>query len=305
MRLTREPGFWHLFGLSGWLETTKLLWFVLTPLWMYRVSHSATDVALVPLANMLAMGIAGLVGGRLADRDPARLLVGSLSGVAVLALVGALVATQFAMAVGSILGWTFGLDGGFHLASLGRTVLTNQAFRHRLVDINSAVGLVHSLVKALGPLLAGVLALWLSVPAGMLLTLAVAAGLSGTAWGIPSVRTVRSGRRDASEPQPANPTVGRYVQPHRGLAAGIGYFILWRLSAGVYSSLFCVLLLRVAHGTPATYPLAMALQGAGNLAVASTVPALHRRWRGSVLVGAATLLIVGAEEPIGHRHRSH
>ena len=39
----------------------------------------------------------------------------------------------------------------------------------------------------------------------------------------------------------------------------------------------------------------MALQGAGNLAVASTVPALHRRWRASVLVGAATLLIVGAE----------
>ena len=239
LRLTREPGFWRLFGLSGGLETTKLLWFVLTPLWMSRVSHSATDVALVPLANMLAMGIAGLVGGRLADRAPARLLLASLSGVAVLALVGALVATRSAMAVGSILEWTFGLYGGFHLASLGRTVLTNQAFRHRLVDINSAVGLVHSLAKVLGPLLAGVLALWLSVPAGMLLTLAVAAVLSGTAWRLPSDahRPVRTAGR-LRTPAGANPTVWRYGPQHRGLAAGIGYFILWMLSAGVYSSLF-------------------------------------------------------------------
>lgn len=290
-RLAKEPGFSRLFGLSGGLETTKLLWFVLTPLWMYQASHSAADVALVPLADMMAMGLAGLVGGSLADRAPRTLLWASVAGIAGLALAGGVWAHAAPMPVAAILAWTFLLYGGFRLASLARTVLTNRLFRHRLVDINSAVGFVHSLAKVLGPLLAGALALFLSIPAAMLLTLAAATGLAALARGLaadPPSAPTRTRRAES-------PRVWAYLRKRPALFAGVGYFTLWMLSAGVYASVFYVFLLRMVHAAPSTYPLVMALQGAGNLAAAGWVPALNRRWPSATLVGAATLAVLLAE----------
>lgn len=265
--------FWWLWGISGFLEITKLLCFVVVPLWMFHVTHSAVMVALVPVADMVALVITGSVGGHWADRRPRLLVLLALGGTMGITLIAA--GTESVLNGWELLAVTLGLYGGLRLASFGRTVLTNRVFRNQLVEMNSAVGLIHSVAKVAGPLLGGATFLVLGIRGALI----VAIIAQGIVWTVA-----------ARLPRPENPasshtlveaeahTGWNYLRRNVALRHGILYFSLYMLSSSVYSSLFYIFLIRVVHAPTAWYPLAMAIEGMGNVCIAGWVPRINRRW---------------------------
>lgn len=255
---------------------------------MFQLTHSATLVALVPIADTMALVLTGSVGGRWADRWP--------RGLVLTAMAGAIVLTGIALAMGTGLQWwallltTFGLFGGLRLASLGRTVLTNRIFRGQLVEMNSAVGFIHSAAKVVGPLLGGAGFVVLGIHGALLIAL----GTQCTVWGVavllPHSATVEPlPRRLASAPTLSG---WSYLQSHPALRRGVQYFSLYMLSGSVYSSLFYIFLIRVVHAPTIWYPIAMAIEGLGNVLIAGWVPYINRRWSVSRIMTYATLGMV-------------
>ena len=281
----KNPQFWWLWGLSGVLEMTKLLLFVITPLWMFRVTHSAVFVALVPLADMAALVVTGSVGGRWADRAPRRLMLLSVAGTT--ALTGIIWGTANLWRGGLLLLATFGLYGGLRLASLGRTVLTNRGFRDQLVTMNSAVGLIHSVAKVVGPLLGGAVFLFLGVRGALAVALALQAVLWGVAAIFPSAASEASTVPVSATAQRVSAWV--YLRSRLPLRQGVRYFALYMLASSAYSSLFYLFLIRVIHASNAWYPVALAAEGMGNVLIAGWVPRINRCWPVARIMVVATL----------------
>lgn len=282
--LWKNRQFWWLWGISGFLEMTKLLCFVVVPLWMFHVTQSATMVALVPVADMTAVVLTGSVGGRWADRWPRTLLLVSVGGTIGLTLIA--LGTASVLGGWSLLALTFGLYGGLRLASFGRTVLTNRVFRHQLVEMNSAVGLIHSVAKVAGPLLGGTGFLVLGIRGALMMAVMAQAIVWVVTARLP--RPVETG--ESRVPAAAPPTTGwAHLRRNVALRQGVAYFSLYMLSGSVYSSLFYLFLLRVVHAPTAWYPLAMALEGLGNVGIAGWVPRINRQWPVARIMVWATL----------------
>ncbi len=286
----RRPNLVNLWIFSGLLEVNKIALYIMLPPWLYHITLSPSKVALTPIADMIGVALSGIIGGPLADHHPKTA-----------SLVGAIAAAMlvlWAIVTGSlnwwvILLWTLVLHIIYRFLSLSRTVMVNLLARDRLVEANTIMGTIYSWAKLGGALLAsGYFVFGYKVPLMLALASQIFMVLVMTRVKLPT----QTGSRSKSSSWMA--MIGeavRHIQQSRVLQGGVVFFSLFMIASAVFSSLFYVFLIRVAHLPPAIFPMAMTAQAIGGMVVARSVTSLHRHWPAHVITALSMALTVLSE----------
>lgn len=278
-----------LWWLTGCLEISKVVLYVLVPLWLYHNTHSPAKVALVPIADMLGVILTGFLGGGLADRFPHSSIAGAAM-VAMGLMIAAIIPGHLAWWL--ILLWALAIHSVYRFMSVARTVMINRVARDDLVAANTTMGTIFAGTKLGGAVLAsgyfivgyrGALIMALVVQIGLVLSAFITASPPGPS-AAQSIRRV--GKCKPAMPQ---------ALAQKALRGGVLFFALFITANAINASLFYIFLIRVVHAASTLFPLAMISQALGNIVVARTVGKLNRRWPASWVTCGAVSLIASSE----------